>query len=259
MVLYTLHVSFVYTYRNHNQDSKMPEPTSEAPQASSNEPSGYLLRTETRQSLRDLGVSENIPLPDSNYPEVGRETEPVFPEEYTLETSTGLVGEQTLRSIRSTASTAVSRRHTRQPTIPEENIEKATEPFEFVTFKIGDSENPLNWPSLYRWYITIVVSILVVCISFGSSIVTGGLGLVEEKYNVSLEVAILTCSIMVLGFAVGPLLWSPLSEIVGRRPIYIISMLLYVIFNFPAPYRPTSEVSLSLDFCVVSFLARVFR
>ena len=70
----------------------------------------------------------------------------------------------------------------------------------------------------YKWYITLVASALVVCIAYGSSYVTGGLGLVEDQYNVSLEVAILTCSIMVCGFAVGPLLWSPLSEIIGRRP-----------------------------------------
>jgi multidrug resistance protein len=107
-----------------------------------------------------------------------------------------------------------------------------------VTFTIGDPENPQNWSRLYRWYITLVASILVLCIAFGSSIVTGGLGLIEEKYNVSLEVAILTCSIMVCGFAVGPLLWSPLSEIIGRRPVYIISLGLYVIFNIPCALSP---------------------
>jgi multidrug resistance protein len=107
-----------------------------------------------------------------------------------------------------------------------------------VTFTIGDPENPHNWSRLFRWYITLVVSILVVCIAFGSSTVTGGLGLIEDKYNVSLEVAILTCSIMVFGFAVGPLLWSPLSEIIGRRPVYIISLALYTIFNIPCALSP---------------------
>jgi len=84
----------------------------------------------------------------------------------------------------------------------------------------------------------LVASMLVVCIAYGSSIVTGGLGLIEDKYNVSLEVAILTCSIMVCGFAVGPLLWSPLSEIIGRRPVYIISLALYVIFQIPCALAP---------------------
>lgn len=83
-----------------------------------------------------------------------------------------------------------------------------------------------------------MVSLLVIAVAFGSSCVTGGLGLVEEKYNVSQEVAILTCSIMVIGFAVGPLIWSPLSEQIGRRPVYIISLTLYTIFNIPCALSP---------------------
>ncbi|KAB8069492.1 major facilitator superfamily domain-containing protein [Aspergillus leporis] len=43
---------------------------------------------------------------------------------------------------------------------------------------------------------------------------------------------------MVCGFAVGPLLWSPLSEIIGRQPVYIISLALYTIFNIPCALSP---------------------
>jgi multidrug resistance protein len=213
-------------------------PTSEAPQAVPELPNN-LLRTETRQSLYNLGVSETAPRLDYNYPEVGQVTEPIFPEEYTLETATGLVPEEALEQIRSRASRATTRRRRNSAyTVPKEDLEKGSEPSEFVTFTLGDPENPKNWSRLYKWYITLVASILVVCIAFGSSIVTGGLGLIEEKYNVSLEVAILTCSIMVCGFAVGPLLWSPLSEIIGRRPVYIISLSFYVIFNIPCALSP---------------------
>lgn len=191
-----------------------------------------LLRTETRQTLQDLGVSENPPQLDVNYPNVGRETDVVFPEEYTLETSTGLVPEKTLEQIRSQASAADPAVH------PEKDLEKGTEPSEFVTFTINDPANPHNWSRLYRWYITLVASSLVICVAYGSTFVTGGLDLIEERYNVSLEVATLTCSIMVCGFAVGPLLWSPLSEIIGRQPVYIISLTLYLIFNIPCALSP---------------------
>lgn len=197
-----------------------------------------LLRTETRETLQELGVTPSPPRLDPNYPELGRPQNPVFPEEYTLETATGLVPQRTLEQIRTRASVATQGGQGRPSS--EEDLEKRgeEEPVEFVTFVIGDPENPHNWSKLYRWYVTIVASMLVVCIAFGSSIVTGGLGLIEEKYNVSLEVAILTCSIMVCGFAIGPLLWSPLSEIIGRRPVYIISLALYTIFNIPCALSP---------------------
>jgi multidrug resistance protein len=171
----------------------------------------------------------------------------VFPEEYTVETSTGLVPEKTLEQIRSRTSTSFTKAHT--PNEVDTDLEKGGKgPTEFVTFTIDDPEHPYNWSRAYRWYITLVASSLVVCVAFGSSIVTGGLGLIEDQYNVSLEVAILTCSIMVCGFAVGPLLWSPLSEIIGRRPVYIISLGLYVIFNIPCALAPNIGCLLACRF-----------
>jgi len=207
-----------------------------------------LSRSETRQTLTSLGVTETIPPLDFNYPDVGREDEPVFPEEYTLETATGFVPEEALEQIRSRAtvrSRTHPHTHAQKNRLPvngsetsEGDLEKGREQHEFVTFTFADSDNPQNWSNLYRWYVTIVVSMLVVCVAYGSAIVTGGLGLIEDKYDVSLEVAILTCSIMVCGFAVGPLLWSPLSEIIGQRPVYIISLSLYTIFNIPCALSP---------------------
>lgn len=196
-----------------------------------------------RDTVHESEIPEQ-PLPlDFNYPDVGRREDPIFPDEYVLETSTGLVPQTTLEQVRSQATTARAPRHH-----DERDIEKAKDSTEYVTFTIGDPEHPHNWSVIYRWYVTLVASGLVVCIAYGSSIVTGGLGLIQAQYNVSLEVAILTCSIMVCGFAVGPLLWSPLSEIIGRRPVYIISLALYVIFNIPCALAPNIGCLLACRF-----------
>lgn len=210
------------------EDSETPEPLH--PQ--------HLTMAETQESLRKRGIAETPRPLDYNYPTIGHDSDPVFPEEYTVETSTGLVPQRTLEQIRSHGSIPSTKIGT--PTYePDTDIEKGGKgPTEFVTFTIDDPEHPYNWSRVYRWYITLVASAVVVCVAFGSSIVTGGLGLIKEQYHVSLEVAILTCSIMVCGFAVGPLLWSPLSEIIGRRPVYIISLTLYVIFNIPCALSP---------------------
>ncbi|KAJ5090078.1 spermine transporter [Penicillium argentinense] len=206
-----------------------------SPEPEALEPAHHLVGDETRESLRQAGITENAPATLYNYPEVGQKGDPMFPEEYVVETQTGLVPQKTLEQMRSHCSTPT----TQAPRDNNTDLEKGPkEPAEFVTFTIDDPEHPYNWSRGYRWYITLVASALVVCVAYGSSIVTGGLGLIEEQYNVSLEVAILTCSIMVCGFAVGPLLWSPLSEIIGRRPVYIISISLYVIFNIPCALSP---------------------
>lgn len=212
----------------------MPESINDKPQDNPEPPQHQQLGTET-ETRGYLSATGSYPPLVNNYPEYGRQTDPVFPEEYTVETESGLIREQTLDQIRSQTSISTARR--RRPS--QHDLEKApVESTEFVTFKIDDPDHPHNWSRLFRWYITLVASTVVLCVAYGSSIVTGGLGLIEERYHVSLEVAILTCSIMVCGFAVGPLLWSPLSEIIGRQPVYIISLGLYTIFNIPCALSP---------------------
>lgn len=44
-----------------------------------------------------------------------------------------------------------------------------------------------------------------------------------QEFGCSAEVGTLTISLFVAGYCVGPLLWGPLSEQYGRRPIFILS------------------------------------
>ena len=46
-------------------------------------------------------------------------------------------------------------------------------------------------------------------------------------------VATLGVTTYVLGFAFGPLVWAPMSEVLGRRPVYIISWSVFTIFQIP--------------------------
>lgn len=219
-------------------------------------------KTETAQSLQELGLTSSRPLPPVNIPTLRNNERPEFPEEYTLETQTGLVPVTSLRQVRSRSGSGSggafgdplgrlmskpTKLHTHHEGGSDENsaassVEKEKEDaecqVEFVTFLINDKENPQNWTRGKKWLVTLIASLLVFAIAFGSSVPTGGLGLIEKKYNVSQEVAILTCSIMVIGFAVGPLIWSPLSEQIGRRPVYIISLSCYVLMNILCALAP---------------------
>lgn len=240
-------------------------------------------KTETARSLHEIGMSSVKPIADVNYPTVRNYKEIQFPEEYTLETETGLVPVTSLQQVRSRGSTLgfdpandLMKKLSHKPTLDvhheqgaEYNISSSNssrvtsesnekpEPgeneTEFVTFLINDPQNPQNWSTNKKWVVTIIASLLVFTIAFGSSVPTGGLGLIEEKYHVSLEVAILTCSIMVIGFAVGPLVWSPLSEQIGRRPVYIISLGSYVLINILCALAPNIGALL-----VGRFLSGVF-
>lgn len=55
--------------------------------------------------------------------------------------------------------------------------------------------------------------------------------MVAAKFHVSTEVGLLGLSLYVLGFALGPLFWAPLSELRGRRLPLVISMFGFSIFQ----------------------------
>ncbi|KAJ7165627.1 MFS general substrate transporter [Mycena crocata] len=122
-----------------------------------------------------------------------------------------------------------------------------------VTWTENDPEDPRNWSTLWRWYITFVVALAVVAVAFGSAVVTGDFADIEKEFGVSEVVTALTVSLMVVGFGIGPLAWSPLSELYGRRPLWIIPSIFYVVFNIPCALAPNIETLL-----VCRFLSGLF-
>lgn len=66
----------------------------------------------------------------------------------------------------------------------------------------------------------------------GSSIITPSEGGIMEQFGVNPQLASMVLSMYVLAYGLGPMLWSPLSELpsIGRNPPYIITFLLFVIF-----------------------------
>lgn len=90
-----------------------------------------------------------------------------------------------------------------------------------VEFLHNDPRNPRNFPTLGKWTITILVAIATFGVTFDSSAYTGGIRQIIEQFGVNQEVATLGVSLFVLGFAIGPLLWAPLSELYGRQIVFI--------------------------------------
>lgn len=101
-----------------------------------------------------------------------------------------------------------------------------------LDFSPNDIENPKNWSTGRRWYITVVSVLLVVNATFASSGPSGTLVGIAEHFKVSQVAAGLVITLFLLGYCFGPLFWAPLSEFYGRRWIFYISFTLYLVFNF---------------------------
>ncbi|KAJ5244174.1 hypothetical protein N7489_004270 [Penicillium chrysogenum] len=101
-----------------------------------------------------------------------------------------------------------------------------------------DLENPHNWSNGKRAFITILICLYTFVVYTTSAIYTSSTQGVMKEFGVSTLVATLGLSLYVLGYGTGPLVFSPLSEIpvIGRNPVYIITMFLFVIISIPTAF-----------------------
>ena len=105
--------------------------------------------------------------------------------------------------------------------------------YELVTFYPHDPENPKNWSKARKWYCTMVVAFTCFTVAFNSAVITSDLTGPAEAFHVSNEVALLTITMFVLGFGIGPLVFAPLSEMLGRKVVYLSTLAVAVIFTIP--------------------------
>jgi len=95
-----------------------------------------------------------------------------------------------------------------------------------------DAENPMTWKQGYKWLITLSVAISTLAVAMASSTLSGATRSIEESFGPYAEQAyVMVTSGFVLGFVVGPLLWAPLSEVFGRRKLFIATYILFTAFN----------------------------
>lgn len=76
-----------------------------------------------------------------------------------------------------------------------------------------------------------------------------------EEFTFSTEVATLTIALFVAGYCVGPLLWGPLSEQVGRKPVFVASFIVYTGFQVGCALAPNTAAILIFRFLGGTFAA----
>ncbi|KAF9252408.1 hypothetical protein DTO006G1_3156 [Penicillium roqueforti] len=122
-----------------------------------------------------------------------------------------------------------------------------------IDYLHNDHQDAMNFSNGRKWAISILQSLSTFVVTFSSSVYVSGIGGIEQQFNVSEEVATLGLSLFVLGFAVGPLIWAPLSEMYGRKSIYVISFMAYTAFSVAAACSPNIAALLVLRFFASAF------
>ncbi|EWG42429.1 hypothetical protein FVEG_04238 [Fusarium verticillioides 7600] len=98
-----------------------------------------------------------------------------------------------------------------------------------------DNENPHNWTNNRRLGVSLIICLYTFVVYTSSAIYTSSTEGVMRAFGVSQLKATLGLALYVLGYGIGPLIFSPLSEIprIGRNPVYIVTMFLFVIISIP--------------------------
>lgn len=115
-----------------------------------------------------------------------------------------------------------------------------------------DPENPQNWSTGKKVWLSSCIMLITAVIYAGSSIWAPAAAYGAEQWDVSLTASSLGIALFVFGYAVGPLLLSPISEIpsVGRTPPYIVTLAIFTVLQIGTVY-----VDGFPGFCVLRFLA----
>ncbi|KAG6354279.1 hypothetical protein INS49_004884 [Diaporthe citri] len=100
----------------------------------------------------------------------------------------------------------------------------------------NDQDNPQNWSLRKKIFVLSQIMLLNFSVYIGSSIIVPAEPRMMEMWGISQQSASLSLSMYVLGYGVGPMFFSPISEMprMGRNTPYITSLFLFVMMTVGA-------------------------
>lgn len=117
-------------------------------------------------------------------------------------------------------------------------------------YTTDDPENPQNWMFGKKFVVLLQILLYTMGVYMGSAIYSPSIPGVMQRFGVEIGAASLGLSMYVLAYGIGPLLFSPLSEIpiIGRNPPYIVSYAIFVILCVPTALADNFSTLIALRF-----------
>ncbi|KIW06857.1 uncharacterized protein PV09_02533 [Verruconis gallopava] len=130
------------------------------------------------------------------------------------------------------------------------------------------ADDPLhaqNWTMKRKLLTGAMLGYFTFLAAFGSSIFSAATRVVAKYFGVSAEVGTLGVSLYVLGFATGPIIWAPFSELRGRKLPLVIGSFGFMLFQFAVATAKDLQTVLICRFwggffgaCPLTVVAAVF-
>lgn len=122
-----------------------------------------------------------------------------------------------------------------------------------------------NWPMRKKVLTAAMLGYTTLTSAFTSSIFSPATNVIAQEYDVGSQVGLLGTTFYVLGFAFGPTLWAPMSELRGRRFPIVVSMFGFSLFSIACATGKDIQTILICRFfsgffgaCPIAVVAAVF-
>ncbi|KAL8826369.1 MAG: hypothetical protein Q9170_007430 [Blastenia crenularia] len=111
-----------------------------------------------------------------------------------------------------------------------------------------DPLNPHNWGYGAKIWATVNIAFIGWVVGFASSVDSAALEQASKDFGVSEVTESLATGLFLVGFGVGALFAGPISETIGRNPVYIATLSLYMIFIMASALAPNIGAQLVFRF-----------
>lgn len=99
-----------------------------------------------------------------------------------------------------------------------------------VDFAPDDRGNPQNWSLGYKVLVIAMMSYSTTAVVLYSTSYTSSIPGMQLEWGISTNTGILGVTTYLFGMATGAVVLAPLSEMYGRRPIYLVTLVLFLLF-----------------------------
>ncbi|PHH73714.1 hypothetical protein CDD83_4680 [Cordyceps sp. RAO-2017] len=133
--------------------------------------------------------------------------------------------------------------------VPGADADKAPDVNEVRWDQLEDRENPRCWPARRKWTVVFSVSLFTFISPIASSMIAPDLAAIAQELGIASQVErSLVLSVFVAAYALGPLLWAPLSEVYGRAVVLQAANGLFLCFNLGCGLARTEAQLLACRF-----------
>ncbi|KAK8175558.1 major facilitator superfamily domain-containing protein [Phyllosticta citrichinensis] len=114
--------------------------------------------------------------------------------------------------------------------------------------KEHDQHHPRYWPTWKRWAIISVYCLLQVFVTLTTTSYVSAETAIQASFGGSTQVVTLGQSMFIVGNAVGPAFLGPLSDIGGRKWVYVVSIAVFALLNIATALARTLPMLIVFQF-----------